>query len=67
MCLVLYGVSCTEIKAYFIVLKICVEGTEMVKQVTGIKACTWDEHRVLYVSAESLNCTPETNIILYIN
>ena len=35
---------------------------------TGIKeGICCDEHRVLYVSHESLNSTPETNIILYIN
>ena len=27
----------------------------------------YDEHRVLYISDESLNSTPETNIALYIN
>ena len=26
-----------------------------------------DEHRVLYVSVESLNSTPETNITLHVN
>jgi len=39
-------------------------GGEWVKWVMGIKEGTWDEHRVLYVSAGSLNSTPETNIIL---
>ena len=29
--------------------------------------CTCDEHRVLYGDAESLYCTPETNITLYVN
>ena len=34
----------------------------------GIKEGTcWDEHWVLYVSDESLNSTPETNITLYGN
>jgi len=34
----------------------------------GIKEGTWcDEHWVLYVSDESLNSTPETNIILYVD
>ena len=33
----------------------------------GIKEGTCDEHWVLYVSDESLNSTPETNIILYVN
>ena len=27
----------------------------------------WDEHWVLHVSDESLNSTPETNVILYVN
>ena len=27
----------------------------------------WDGHWVLYVSDESLNPTPETNITLYVN
>ena len=35
------------------------------KQVMGIKKCTGcDEHRVMYGSAESLCCTPETNITM---
>ena len=33
----------------------------------GIKEDTCDEHWVLYVSEESLNSTPETNIALYVN
>jgi len=34
----------------------------------GIKEGTcYDEHWVLYVSAESLHSTPETNIVLYVN
>ena len=34
----------------------------------GIKEGTcYDEHWVLYVSDESLNSTPETNIVLYVN
>ena len=33
----------------------------------GIKECTCDEYRVLYVSVESLHWTPKTNITLYIN
>ena len=33
----------------------------------GIKEGTCDEHWVLYVSDESLNSTPETNITLYVN
>ena len=38
------------------------------KWVMGIKEGTcWDEHWVLYVSDESLNSTPETNTILYVN
>ena len=31
------------------------------------EALDCDEHRMLYVSDESLNSTPETNIALYIN
>ena len=34
---------------------------------TGIKEGTCDEHWVSYVSDESLNPTPETNIALYVN
>ena len=33
----------------------------------GFKGCTCDEHWMLYVSVESLNCTHETNIMLYVN
>ena len=33
----------------------------------GIKKGTWDEHQVMYASVESLYCTPETNITLYVN
>ena len=34
----------------------------------GIKECTCrDEHWVLYGSVESLYCTPETDITLYVN
>ena len=34
----------------------------------GVKDCTcWDEHKVMYGTAESLYSTPETNITLYIN
>jgi len=40
---------------------------ERVIQVMGIKKCTCDEHEVLHGSVESLYCTPETNIILYVN
>ena len=32
----------------------------------GVKEYTCDEHQVLYVSVESLNSTPETNITLYV-
>ena len=36
-------------------------GRGMVKYVMGLKECTCcDEHQVLYISVESLNCTPET-------
>ena len=37
------------------------------RQVMGIKMSTCDEHRVWYVSDESLNSAPETNIALYVN
>ena len=37
------------------------------KGVMGIKEGTCDEHWGLYVSDESLNSTPETNIALYVN
>ena len=40
-------------------------GGEQAKWVVGIKEGTCDEHWVLYVSDESLNFTPETNITLY--
>ena len=33
----------------------------------GIKKGTCNEHQVLYGSVESLCCTPETNITLYVN
>lgn len=32
-----------------------------------LKEFTSDEHRVMYGSVESLYCTSETNITLYIN
>ena len=35
--------------------------------VIGNKEGTCDEHWVLYVSDESLNSIPETNITLYVN
>ena len=37
------------------------------KWVTGIREVTRDAHWMLYVSGESINSTPETNITLYIN
>ena len=37
------------------------------KWVMGTKEGTCNEHWVLYVSDESLNSTPETNIALYVN
>ena len=40
------------------------EGGKWVKQVKGIREGTCDEHRVMYVSDESLNSTPEINITL---
>ena len=33
----------------------------------GTKEGPSDEHRVMYGSVESLYCTPETNITLYVN
>ena len=33
----------------------------------GMEECTFEEHHVLYVGVESLNCTPETNTTLYVN
>ena len=35
--------------------------------VMGIKEGTCDEHWVVYVSDESLNSTPETTIMLFVN
>ena len=32
-----------------------------------IKECTCEEHRALYASVQSPNCTPETNITLTVN
>lgn len=32
----------------------------------GIKEGTGDEHRVMYGSVESLYCTRETNVTLYV-
>ena len=44
------------------------EGGGCVQQVKGIKERTCcDEHQVMYESAESLYCTSETNITLYVN
>ena len=40
---------------------------EWTKWVVGIKEDIYDEHWVLYISDESLNSTPETNIKLYVN
>ena len=39
------------------------------KLVMGIKegACDDEQQRVMYGSGESLYCTPETNIPLYVN
>ena len=31
-----------------------------------IEECACDEHQILYISAESLNSTPETIITLYV-
>ena len=41
------------------------EVREWVKQLLGIKKCTWDEHQVTHGSV-ALHCTPETNITLYV-
>ena len=39
-----------------------------VKKMKEIKEYTYhDEHRVMYRVVESLYCTPETNITLYVN
>ena len=40
-------------------------GGRWVKQVIDIKDGTCDERWVLYISDESLNSTPETNITVY--
>ena len=37
------------------------------KNMMRIKESTCDEHQVLYVSAESLDCVPEANIKPYVN
>ena len=37
------------------------------KQVMGIKEGICDEHQVMYGRVESLYCTPETNITVYVN
>ena len=42
-------------------------GGEWAKWVMSIKKGTCDERWVLYVSDESLNSTPETNITLYVS
>ena len=43
-------------------------GWRLAKWVMGIKDGTcYDEHWVFYVSDESLNSTPDTNIVLYVN
>jgi len=48
--------------------KLRVDGGGWARWVMGFKEGTCcDEHRVLYVSDESLNSTPETNITLYVN
>ena len=47
-----------------IIIICAAEGT----QVMGIKKCTcYDEHQLMYEIVESLHCTPEANIILYVN
>ena len=48
--------------------KLKVVGGRWARWVMGIKADNYcDEHLLLYVSDESLNSTPETNIVLYVN
>lgn len=42
-------------------------GEGWTKWAMSIKEGTYDEHRVLHLSGESLNSTPETNITVYIN
>ena len=42
-------------------------GGRWARWVTGIKEGTCDDHWVFYVSDESLNSIPETNIALYVN
>ena len=42
-------------------------GRGWAKWIMGIKEGTRDEHWMSYVSDESLNSTPETNITLYVN
>ena len=42
-------------------------GGGMGKEVIGIKECICDGHWVLYGSVESIYCSPETNITLYVN
>ena len=44
----------------------CEQGT-CVKLMMNINEGTCDEHWALYVTDESLNYTPETNIILYVS
>ena len=42
-----------------------VMGGEWVKEVMGIKEGTCDKQQVMYQTAESLNCTPESNLTMY--
>ena len=42
-------------------------GSRWGKQVMEIKQYTYDECRVMYRIDESLYCTPETNITVYVN
>ena len=42
-------------------------GGKWARFVMSTKEGTWDDHWVLYLSDESLNSTPETNIALYAN
>lgn len=37
------------------------------KYVMGIKECIRDEYWVMYAVAESLYCTPDTNLTVYVN
>lgn len=40
---------------------------DQIDELVGIREVTNDEHWVLYISDESLNSLPETDIALYVN